>query len=56
MDWDNDGIYDQIGLNGPVTHDFGTAGRYTVSVSGAKGFSFGDGSSDAEKLLSVDQW
>ena len=53
MDWDNDGIYDQIGLNGPVTHDFGTAGTYTVSVSGAKGFSFGWLSSDSNKLLSM---
>jgi hypothetical protein len=35
-------VYDQLGLSGSVTHDFGTAGTYTVRVSGAKGFSLND--------------
>jgi len=28
VDWDNDGAYDETGLNGPVTHDFGATGTY----------------------------
>lgn len=28
LDWNNDGIYDQIGVSGPASHDFGTADTY----------------------------
>jgi hypothetical protein len=41
VDWDSDGIYDDFVLNGSVTHDFGTAGTYTISISNAKGIGFG---------------
>ena len=26
VDWDNDGVFDEFWLTGPVTHDFGVAG------------------------------
>ncbi|MBK8194343.1 MAG: hypothetical protein IPK76_14435 [Lewinellaceae bacterium] len=34
VDWDNDGVYDQSGITGNVTHDFGTAGTYTIRIRG----------------------
>jgi surface protein len=56
VDWNNDGIFDQTGLNGPVTHDFGAAGTYTVRVRGdytsIQVWAFGD----FEKILSIEQW
>jgi len=56
VDWDNDGAFDETGLNGPVTHDFGVAGTYTIRISASySSFSFGV-ASDSEKILSVDQW
>ncbi len=56
VDWDNDGVFDEFGLTGSVTHDFGTAGTYTIRIEGdfpAIQF-YNDG--DKEKLLDVSQW
>jgi surface protein len=55
VDWNNDGVYDQTGLSGPVTHDFGVAGTYTVRIKDAKQIRFANGG-DRRKILSVDQW
>ncbi len=56
VDWNNDGTMDQTGLTGPVMHNFGTAGTYTVRISGAKQIQFADGANDKLKILSIDQW
>ena len=60
VDWNNDGIFDQAGITGDVTHDFGVAGTYTIRISGSfPSIYFGNPayfSNDREKLLSVDQW
>ncbi|MCG8702291.1 MAG: DUF285 domain-containing protein, partial [Bacteroidales bacterium] len=32
VDWDNDGVFDETGLTGSVTHDFGTAGTYIIRI------------------------
>lgn len=32
VDWNNDGIFDEFGLTGSVTHDFGVAGTYTIQI------------------------
>ncbi|NPA46738.1 MAG: BspA family leucine-rich repeat surface protein, partial [Chlorobi bacterium] len=56
VDWNNDGVYDQTGITGSVTHDFGTPGTYTIRIRGQfPRIYFNDGG-DKEKLLSVDQW
>ncbi|MBK8194340.1 MAG: BspA family leucine-rich repeat surface protein [Lewinellaceae bacterium] len=34
VDWNNDGIYEQSGLTGNVTHNFGVAGTYTIRIRG----------------------
>ncbi|WP_428665800.1 BspA family leucine-rich repeat surface protein [Runella sp.] len=56
VDWNNDGTYDQLGVSGAVTHNFGTAGTYTVAIRGGlTSIQFGDGG-DKDKILSVNQW
>ncbi|WP_299114083.1 BspA family leucine-rich repeat surface protein [uncultured Winogradskyella sp.] len=56
VDWDNDGVVDEFGITGDITHDFGAPGTYTIRLNGDfPHFSmpfFGDN----KKLLSVDQW
>jgi surface protein len=34
VDWENDGVYDDIGVTGDITRDYGTAGTYTVAITG----------------------
>ena len=56
IDWNNDGIYDEFGLTGARSHNYGTAGTYTVLIKGTfPGTHFASGS-DARKLLQVVQW
>ncbi|MFN8344055.1 MAG: BspA family leucine-rich repeat surface protein, partial [Spirosomataceae bacterium] len=56
VDWNNDGIYDEFGLTGDATHNYGTAGTYQVAIRGSfPRIYFYDGG-DRLKLLSVDQW
>ena len=56
VDWNNDGIYDQSGITGNVTHDFGVAGTYTIRISGTFPRIFFQFAGDARKLLDVQQW
>jgi surface protein len=57
VDWDNDGNYDQLGITGNVTHDFGTAGTYTIRIRGIfPGVTFISNPNDAKKLLDIVQW
>ncbi|MCZ6594811.1 MAG: BspA family leucine-rich repeat surface protein, partial [Bacteroidetes bacterium] len=56
VDWDNDGIFDEFGFMGNVTHDFTIAGTYTIRIQGTfPRIYFNDGG-DKSKILSVDQW
>lgn len=43
-------------MSGPVTHDFGTAGTYTVAIRGDLNSIAFAGGGDSKKILSVDQW
>ena len=59
VDWDNDGVYDELGITGDATHDYGQAGTYTLAIRGEFPrihFAGLQGNSDASKILSVDQW
>ena len=56
IDWNNDGIYDELGVTGSRTHDYGTAGTYAVAIRGAFPRIFFNNSGDKAKILSVDQW
>ncbi len=56
VDWDNDGTFDEFGLTGSVTHDFGTAGIKTIRIQGVFPRIFFNNTGDKEKILSVEQW
>ncbi|MCF6348584.1 MAG: BspA family leucine-rich repeat surface protein [Flavobacteriaceae bacterium] len=56
VDWDNDGTFDEIGLTGNVTHDFGTAGTYTIRIRGTFPRIYFKNEFDKDKIVSVDQW
>ena len=56
VDWDNDGTFDEFGLTGDITHDFGTADTYTIRIQGTfPGIYFNHGG-DKEKILSIENW
>lgn len=56
VDWDNDGTYDQSGIVGNVTHDFGVEGTYTIRIRGDFPRIYFNGTGDRQKLLSIGQW
>ncbi|MEQ1747189.1 MAG: BspA family leucine-rich repeat surface protein, partial [Saprospiraceae bacterium] len=56
VDWDNDGTYDQSGITGSVTHDFGAAGTYTIRIRGSFPRIYFNNGGDRRKLLDISQW
>ena len=56
VDWDNDGVYDTVGVTGDITHDFGSSGIYTIAIRGDFPRIYFNRKGDKEKILSVDQW
>ncbi len=54
VDWDNDGVFDQFGITGGITHDFGIPGTYTIAIQGD--FTEIYVINDHEKIISIDQW
>ncbi len=56
VDWNNDGTYDEFGVTGSVTHDYGTAGTYSVAIRGTFPRIYFSNSGDKLKLVSIDQW
>ncbi|MCB0535706.1 MAG: BspA family leucine-rich repeat surface protein, partial [Saprospiraceae bacterium] len=56
VDWNNDGTFDEFGLTGDVTHDFGAAGTYTIRIRGTFPRIYFDSGIDQTKILSIDQW
>ncbi|EAR03024.1 BspA family leucine-rich repeat surface protein [Maribacter sp. HTCC2170] len=56
VDWEGDGIFDEFGLTGNATHDYGVAGTYTVQIKGDFPRMYFNAAGDRLKLLSVEQW
>ncbi|WP_025741324.1 BspA family leucine-rich repeat surface protein [Aquimarina pacifica] len=60
VDWDNDGIVDESGIQGDVTHVFDTNEEHTIRITGVfPSIQFGgdsNGEDHANKIISVDQW
>lgn len=56
VDWNNDGTFDQFGITGDVTHDFGAAGTYTIRIAGTFPAIYFNAGGDKEKILDVNQW
>ena len=56
VDWESDGVIDDVGVTGDITHDYGVAGTYTISITGIfPRIYFNDGG-DKEKILSIEEW
>ncbi len=56
VDWNNDGVYDQLGITGNVTHDFGTPGTYTIRIKGDFPRIYFYNSGEHLKIKSINQW
>lgn len=65
VDWDNDGIFDTIGVTSNITHQFNDTGIYTIRIRGtfpSIKFGFHDGALNftpynaKNKIIYVEQW
>jgi len=59
IDWDNDGVFDDFGVEGTAVHDYGIAGEYVVAIKGdfpAIFFDDFDGQGESHKILEIMQW
>lgn len=56
VDWNGDGVFDQLGLFGEVSHNFGVAGTYTIRIQGTYDAIQIDYGGDRNKIVDVAQW
>jgi surface protein len=68
IDWENDGVFDEFNLTGNSTHDYGTAGTYTVAISGSfpriyfnnndvdETDNGNNNTGEKEKIIAIEQW
>ena len=63
VDWNNDGIFDSLGVTGSTSHQYTSPGTYTIRIRGdfpriefGASYLFGFDERDALKLISIDQW
>ncbi len=56
VDWENDGIYDDFGVTGNITHDYGVQDTFLMAIRGDFPSIFFNGIGDSEKIISIDQW
>ncbi len=56
VDWENDGTFDDLGVTGNITHNYGVAGKYTVAIRGNFPRIWFDNGGDKNKILEINQW
>jgi surface protein len=56
VDWNDDGIYDEIGIQGDAMHDFGIAGTYKVAIRGDFPRIYFNNSGSRLKIININQW
>lgn len=56
VDWDNDGIFDELGITGSITHNFGNVGVYTIRIKGDFPKIYFKEGGDKTKILDISQW
>lgn len=56
VDWNNDGVYDDFGVTGPITHNYLVPGIYTVAIKGTFPQIHFNGTGDNQKIISINQW
>lgn len=56
VDWNDDGIYDTIGVTGNIIHRYSTAGVKRIRIKGTFPSIYFNNARDKDKLISIDQW
>lgn len=56
VDWDNDGIWDDIGVTGDIAHTYQEEGYHRMRIRGDFPAIYFNGEGSAHQLSSVDQW
>lgn len=55
IDWNNDGVFDSLGVNGDIEHQYSDTGTYIIRIQGNfPRILFSE--KDEEKLIAVNQW
>jgi hypothetical protein len=53
VDWNDDGVFDETGVTGNITHDFGSPGTYTIRIKGDFPRIYFGNSGDKEKINGI---
>lgn len=56
VDWDNDGVFDDLDVVGSITHNYETPGTYVVRVRGTFPNIYFNNMGDKDKIIEVNQW
>ena len=56
IDWTCDGTFDNLGVTGSITHDYGVAGTYHVCIRGTFPQIYFNNAGDKSKILEIKQW
>ena len=56
VDWNNDGIFDDLSITANATHTYPVAGTHTVVIRGDFPRIYFNNAGDRQKILSVEQW
>lgn len=56
VDWDNNGTFDEFGITGNKTHDFGSPSTRTIRIGGTFPRIYFNNTGDRRKLLEVNYW
>ncbi len=57
IDWDNDGVFEELGVTGDATHQYEEPGTYSVAIRGDfPNLYHADENGDNDKLTDVRQW
>ncbi|MFK7831632.1 MAG: BspA family leucine-rich repeat surface protein, partial [Winogradskyella sp.] len=56
VDWNSDGTFDEFGITGDVTHDFGAPGIYTIRIRGSFPRIYFNNSGDKDKIITIARW
>ena len=57
IDWENDGSFDNLGVSGPISHEYDTPGLYEVAIQGEFPTIYVNGDTViSRKIVAVNQW
>ncbi|HIP49136.1 MAG TPA: hypothetical protein EYG92_09260, partial [Lutibacter sp.] len=56
VDWENDGAYDDFGITGDITHNYGTTGEYIIKIKGQFPRMYFNNNGDKEKIITINHW